>query len=79
MTSMFKMFRKSFWVPYEDSSEYPTVTKAKAAIAQYCAENGWQYEFVDDKVVINGETYSIYRGYQGGSRGNYGISCTKVN
>ncbi len=25
------MFKKAFWVPYEDSGNYPTVTKAKEA------------------------------------------------
>ena len=34
------MFKKGFWVPYEDSGEYPTKLKAMEAISRYCEENG---------------------------------------
>ena len=30
---------------------------------------------VDDEVVIDGIKHEIYRGYESGSRGNYGIKC----
>ena len=34
------------------------------------------YTFInDDEVEINGKRYEIYRGYENGSRGNYGIKC----
>ncbi|MDY4542399.1 MAG: DUF4318 domain-containing protein, partial [Candidatus Ventricola sp.] len=34
------------------------------------------YEFTaDDEVVIDGIKHEIYRGYDSGSRGNYGIKC----
>ena len=70
------MFKKAFWVPYEDSGNYPTVTKAKEAIAAYCGENGYSYTFTaDDEVMIDGKLYEVYRGYENGSRGNYGIKC----
>ncbi|RGY96352.1 DUF4318 domain-containing protein [Clostridium sp. AM58-1XD] len=70
------MFKKSFWVPYEESGTYPTVTKAMAAISKYCDDNGDSYMFTgDDEVEINGKKYEIYRGYENGSRGNYGIKC----
>ena len=50
------MFKKAFWVPYEDSGNYPTVTKAKEAIAAYCGENGYSYTFTaDDEVMIDGK------------------------
>lgn len=73
---MLKMLRKAFWVPYETSDVYPTVKKAQQAISKYCEENGYSYSFPgDDEVVIDEKTYEIYRGYQLGSRGNYGIKC----
>ena len=73
---MLKLFQKAFWVPYEDSTVYPTVEKAHQAIAKYCHENGHAYTFVDaDEVVIDGVTHEIYRGLEPGSRGNYGIKC----
>ena len=58
------MFKKAFWVPYEDSTNYPTLAKTMEAISKYC-----------DEVEINGKRYEIYRGYENGSRGNYGIKC----
>ena len=70
------MFKKAFWVPYEYCADYPTVTKAKDAISRYCAENGWSYSFpAEDAVIIEGKEYEVYRGYESGSRGNYGIKC----
>ena len=33
---MLNMLKKAFWVPYEDGSVYPTVSKARQAIARYC-------------------------------------------
>ena len=68
------MFKKAFWVPYEDSSKYPTLAKTMEAISKYCEETGESCTFVsDDEVEINGKRYEIYRGYENGSRGNYGI------
>ena len=73
---MLGMFRKSFWVPYDESNIYPSVAKAQQAISKYCEENGASYSFPsDDEVVINDKLYEIYRGYENGSRGNYGIKC----
>jgi len=70
------MFKKAFWVPYEDSTTYPTLEKAMEAISKYCGENGYTYTFTgDDEVEIDGKRYEIYRGYESGSRGNYGIKC----
>jgi hypothetical protein len=70
------MFKKSFWVPYEESTVYPTLTATMNAIAKYCEDNGDSYTFTaDDEVEINGKKYEIYRGYENGSRGNYGIKC----
>ena len=70
------MFKKSFWVPYEDSSNYPTIAKTMEAISKYCEETGESCIFTgDDEVEINGKKYEIYRGYENGSRGNYGIKC----
>ena len=34
------MFKKAFWIPYEDSAEYPTMVKAMQAISEYCEKNG---------------------------------------
>ena len=73
---MLKLFKKSIWIPYEDSTVYPTVAKAQQAIIKYCEDNGFLYEFTaDDEVVIDGIKHEIYRGYDSGSRGNYGIKC----
>ena len=50
------MFKKAFWVPYEDSGSYPTLTKAIEAISKYCKENGDSCIFTgDDEVEINGK------------------------
>ena len=68
--------KKSFWVPYENSSVYPTREAAVDAIAIYCGENNWQSVFSgEDEVIIDGIAYEIYRGHEPGSRGNYGIKC----
>ena len=73
---MLSMFKKAFWVTYDESDTYPTVAKAHQAISKYCEENGYSYSFNgDDEVAINGKLYEIYRGYESGSRGNYGIKC----
>ncbi len=49
------MFKKAFWVPYEDSANYPTLAKTMEAISKYCEENGKSYTFInDDEVEING-------------------------
>ena len=73
---MLKLFRKVFWVPYEDSSVYPDLIKTMDAISQYCEKNGDTYTFTaDDEVEINGKKYKISREYEPGSRGNYGIQC----
>ncbi len=29
----------------------------------------------DDEVEINGKKYEIFRGYENGNRGNYGVKC----
>lgn len=70
------MFKKSFFVPYEEVYEFPTVLKAMDAIAAYCGENDWNYSFTgEDEVEINGTPYVIKRGIAMGSRGGYGITC----
>lgn len=70
------MFRRAFWVPYEGGSVYPDVVRAMDAISKYCDEQGYSYSFTeDDEVEIDGRRYEIYRGYENGSRGNYGIKC----
>ena len=35
---MLKLFKKSIWIPYEDSTVYPTVAKAQQAIIKYCED-----------------------------------------
>lgn len=73
---MLNMFKKSFWIPYEDSTVYPTMAKAMEEISRYCEERGETCVFTgDDEVEIEGKRYEIYRGYENGSRGNYGIKC----
>ena len=73
---MWKIFKKAIWIPCEDGTVYPTVSKAQFAIMKYCEENGHSYEFIsDDEVIIDGITHEIFRGQEFGSRGNYGIKC----
>ena len=73
---MLNLLKKAFWVPYEPADVYPTVEKAHQAIAAYCEKNGLSCAFPgDDQAVIEGKLYEIYRGYESGSRGNYGVKC----
>ena len=59
---MLKLIKKAFWVPYEDSTVYPTVERAHLAIAKYCEKNGYTYTFANpDEVVIDGVVYEVYR------------------
>ena len=75
---MFHFLKKSFWVPYEDGSVYPTVSIVWKTIPLYRKEQGYSFSFInDEEVIINNRTYKIYRGYECGSRGSYGIRCTK--
>ncbi len=54
------IFKKAFWVPYDESDTYPTVAKAHEAISGYCEENGYSYSFNgDDEVVINDQLHEI--------------------
>lgn len=70
------MFQKSFWIPYDNSSVYPSLPAAMDAISRYCEENGYSCTFTgDNEVEIDSKSYEIYRGYENGSRGNYGIKC----
>ena len=50
---MLKLFKKSIWIPYEDSTVYPTVAKAQQAIIKYCEDNGFLYEFTADDEELN--------------------------
>lgn len=73
---MLNFLKQAFWVPYEPADVYPTVEKAHQAIAAHCEKNGWSCTFPsDDEVLIDGKSYDIYRGYESGSRGNYGVKC----
>ena len=55
---MLNMFKKAFWVPYNESDTYPTVAKAHQAISKYCEENNYSYSFNgDDEVTINDKSY----------------------
>lgn len=70
------MFKKSFWAPYNNGSVYPSLSETMDSISRYCEENGLSCTFLsDDEVEIDGKAYEIYRGYENGSRGNYGIKC----
>lgn len=74
---MLKLFRKAYWVPYEDSAVYPDLIKTIDAISKYCEQNGDSCTFTaENEVEINGKKYEISREYEPGSRGNYGIKCT---
>ena len=55
------------------------MSKAQAAISAYCQKNGHTCRFLgDDRVEIDGVLHEIYRGYEPGSRGSYGIKCRKI-
>jgi len=52
------------------------MAKAMEEISRYCEERGETCVFTGDgEVEIGGKRYEIYRGYENGSRGNYGIKC----
>ena len=72
------MFKKTFWVPYENGSTYPTPTIAIDAILKYCESTGDSCIFTaNDEVEISGVKYGIYRGCEMGNGGSYGIKCTE--
>ena len=55
---MSKFFKKGFWVPYENSTEYPTLQQAMEAITKYCEENHHTCTFLsDDRVLIDETVY----------------------
>ena len=57
------MFKKSFWVPYNNGSVYPSLSETMDSISRYCEENGLSCTFIsDDEVEIDGNAYKIYRG-----------------
>ena len=73
-----KWLHPSFWVPYEGTT-VPTAAQARAAISADCRANGRTCRFLgDDRVEIDGAVYEIYRGYEPGSRGNYGVKCRRL-
>ena len=73
-----KWLHASFWVPYE-GTEYPTVSKAQAAISAYCQKNGHTCRFLgDDQVEIAVVPHALYSGYEPGSRVNSGIKFRKM-
>lgn len=56
----FFMFKKAFWVPYEDSGSYPTLTKAIEAIeADFIRLRAYEplVSFQTGKYVV---TYVVY-------------------
>ena len=56
------MFKKAFWVPYEDSTNYPTLAKTMEAISKYCEENGESYTFINDDEVESSVPGASYFG-----------------
>ncbi|MDY3617681.1 DUF4318 domain-containing protein [Agathobaculum sp.] len=78
--------RKTIVVPYEENRTYPSLNTAKQAIAAYCAEHGYPYEFQGENedgeqlVRIAGLDYKIRRGVHIGQSGpgGYGISCIEL-
>lgn len=76
-----KMLKSSITIPYEDISVYPSINITKDAIAKYCGQQGYEYEFLDTKednmqVHIDGTTYEVIRGLA--ERGCYGIRCREL-
>lgn len=69
------MLKRTFDVPYEDISEYPTPAKAMEAITRYCEASGESCVFTgDDEVEIAGRKYEVCRGANPLNLG-YGIIC----
>lgn len=72
---MFGIFKKTLYIR-DKFWEYPQLSQVKEAIAEYCADAGWSYEFVSDtEVIINGEKYEFRRELL---RGVYDIRLTKI-
>lgn len=77
MTEVFEV-KKSWLIPCEDALHYPNVNEVKQIVANFCAHEGFSYEFTgvneagDVMVVINGIPHeALRRTYFGG----YGITC----
>lgn len=83
---MFKMWKKSFAIPYDDNLIYPSITKSKEAVIAYCRKEGFSYEFngVNEDgnliVIIDGVPHEILRrlGQGQSGPGGYGISCREI-
>ena len=73
---MFKPFKKAFWILCEDITVCPSVTDTHSAIAKYCENNGYSYDFVGDREVVIGEIpHDIIRVRSAFYRGRYVIKC----
>lgn len=73
---MLKIFKKTIWIDYADSTVYPSIPTTHEAIAKYCEGNGYSCVFTgDEEVLIEGVAHEIYRGQSIFSRGNYIIKC----
>ena len=73
---MLRIFRKSFWIPCEDFIACPSLADTHTAIAKFCDENGYSYDFTqDDEVVIGGIAHEIICVRSVFFRGRYVIKC----
>ena len=76
MGNIFKnMMKLSVDIPYENYTVYPTVSITKDAIANYCAKEKIDYEFLENNEDDNMKV-KIVR-FNGG-RGGYGIKCRPI-
>ncbi len=73
---MLKLFKNLFGFLMKIALFILLLQKHSRQLSNIVKITDFLYEFTaDDEVVIDGIKHEIYRGYDSGSRGNYGIKC----
>ncbi len=73
---MFKMFKKSIWIVWEDITASPSIFNIHSEIANYCKSSGFSCDFIgDNEVVIEGILHEICCVRSAFYRGRYVIKC----
>ena len=73
---MLKLFKKAFWIVWEDITACPSISETHAAIAKHCESNGYSYHFIaDNEIEIEGIVHEICRVRSAFYRGRYVIKC----
>lgn len=71
-----KLFKKAFWIVWEDITACPSISETHAAIAKHCESNGYSYHFIgDNEIKIEGIVHEISCIRSAFYRGRYVIKC----